>query len=86
VIRFIDLGKQIGLGYDWPDQFAFYDTCTDSFISINGIQTFDSLDDLKEWLSGCQDKKFCDRLIGLVPHKFVDVKDDVDDDDEVKND
>lgn len=48
MIRFIDLGKQIA-SYEndpeFPRQFAFYDTMSDTFISANGGQVFDSWDE-----------------------------------------
>lgn len=46
MIRFIDLGKQIGLDDEWPREFAFYDTITDRFIGHGDSQTWASWDDL----------------------------------------
>ena len=45
MIRFIDLGKQIAVDESDPDysrQFAFYNTISDTFLSANGGQVFDS--------------------------------------------
>jgi hypothetical protein len=42
LIRFVDLGKQLGLDDEWPRQFAFFDTISDTFMEINGSQVWDS--------------------------------------------
>jgi hypothetical protein len=42
VIRFIDLGKQIGCDDSWPREFAFFNTVTDEFITIHLNQTWSS--------------------------------------------
>lgn len=50
MMRFIDIGTQIGPGDDvsddWPRQFAFFDTITDTFITASGNQVWDCWDDL----------------------------------------
>jgi hypothetical protein len=72
MIRFIDIGRQIALDENdesEPRQFAFYDTTSDRFISINGWQVFDSLGDLLREIE--QDEtmtaEFTMRLFGLTP-------------------
>lgn len=45
MIRFIDLGKQIGLDEEWPREFAFFDTCTARFVEFNGEQVWESWED-----------------------------------------
>ena len=48
MIRFIDLGKQIAsyeADPEYPRQFAFYNTVSDTFLSANGGQVFDSWDE-----------------------------------------
>jgi hypothetical protein len=48
MIRFVDLGKQLGLDEEWPRQFAFFDTLTDIFLSFNGEQVFSSMQEFKD--------------------------------------
>lgn len=51
MIRFIDLGKQIATDEtdpDYPRQFAFYNTISDQFLSVNGGQVFDLWDEFLE--------------------------------------
>ena len=43
MIRFVAIGGQIIRG---EKDFAFFDTVTDNFITINGYQVFDSMDEL----------------------------------------
>lgn len=62
MIRFIDLGKQIGCDEeDWPREFAFYNTVSSMFIDLggSGFQTWDS------WQSFEEDWKMSDRSIPL---------------------
>jgi hypothetical protein len=45
MIRFVDLGKQLEvdeLDDDSVRSFAFYDTVSDTFINLNGSESFDS--------------------------------------------
>jgi hypothetical protein len=42
MIRFVDVGRQLGLDEEWPRQFAFFNTVTDTFVSFRGIQVWDS--------------------------------------------
>lgn len=52
MIRFIDLGKQIGLdSAEWSREFAFYDTIRDAFFQTNGNQCWDRWDDFEDDLS-----------------------------------
>ena len=46
MIRFIDLGKQVGgdnSDEDYPREFAFFNTVSDLFIVVQGQQVFSSL-------------------------------------------
>jgi len=52
VIRFIDLGRQIGLDEEWSREFAFFDTITDTFITMDGEQVWDSWTEFKEAYAG----------------------------------
>lgn len=65
MIRFIDLGKQIGLDDEWPREFAFFDTISDTFVDIGGEQTWASWDQLVT--SGDGDSSFLRRLKSLCP-------------------
>jgi hypothetical protein len=69
MIRFIDLGKQIALDKndpDWPREFAFYDTCLAQFISLDGQQLFDSVEDVIEQMDD-NDASYVKRIVGLIP-------------------
>ena len=70
MIRFIDLGKQIGLDEEWPREFAFYNTVTDMFIDLggSGCQVWDSWADLEDDLHHSKaTPEFIERLRGLCP-------------------
>ena len=72
MIRFIDLGKQIALDEEdskHPRQFAFYNTTSDRFIEIDGIQVFDSWEEIERIISFSEssDEKFLTRLKNLCP-------------------
>lgn len=41
MIRFIDLGTQIGASEDSPREFCYYNTVTDRFLEFNGEQVFE---------------------------------------------
>jgi len=60
MIRFIWIGAQINEG---GEEFAFYNTVTDKFMSFAGEQVFDNLDDLK---ACCTDKILQERCVDLV--------------------
>jgi hypothetical protein len=60
MIRFVWLGAQINEG---GEEFAFYDTVADRFMSFGGEQVFDSLYDFKYC---CTDKVMQERCVGLV--------------------
>jgi hypothetical protein len=38
--RFIDLGHQCGVDETWPREFAWWDTCVDSFEVHSGTQSW----------------------------------------------
>jgi hypothetical protein len=66
MIRFIDLGKQVGIDEDWPREFAFYCTVRDVFLSIHSNQTWESWDELFD--DCCSEKlseDYISRLKGL---------------------
>lgn len=65
MIRFIRIGNQIT---QESNEFAFFDTITETFVDVFGSYTFDSRDDLKFYLDHCQyTEEFKQRLIGLIP-------------------
>lgn len=35
MIRFVDLGKQLGIDEEWPREFCFWNTVPDTFIEMN---------------------------------------------------
>lgn len=47
-VRFIDLGKQIGVSEEWPRQFAFWNTTRDEFINIGDYFIWASWDEFQE--------------------------------------
>lgn len=57
VIRFIHLGDQIN---EDADEFAFYNTVPDRFLTIAGVQTFDDRADLEHALKMALDSKEID--------------------------
>jgi hypothetical protein len=71
MIRFIDLGKQIGLDEDWPREFSFYNTITDLFISFNGTEVWKCRRDLDEDMDFeygfRKNEDLRDRLFSLLP-------------------
>lgn len=68
MIRFIDLKDQICEGQTY---FAFYDTVSCKFLSFNGDQVFDSLQDFTEacgdWPSS---KRSLESFTSLIPDDF----------------
>ncbi len=76
MIRFIDLGKQIGLDEEWSRQFAFFNTIPDKFLEIGGDHVWDSFAELDDSLRiECKNtfegnlayKYWMDRLKPLCP-------------------
>ena len=70
MIRFIDLGKQIGPGAgvdeDWPRQFAFFNTVDDRFIELGYEQVFESAEEVKT-LHGIKSSGYpLDRLLSFI--------------------
>ena len=52
MIRFIDLGSQIGIDDTWPREFAWFNTVTDTFLNFGGSETWYSWDDFEgDWTS-----------------------------------
>lgn len=47
MIRFVDLGTQIGGYDDCPRQFAFYNTVVDLFLEFNGNQVWENYRNLE---------------------------------------
>lgn len=69
MIRFIDLGKQIALDendHEWPREFAFYDTCIAQFLSFDGQQLFDSVEDVIDQMDD-HDAAYVKRIMSLIP-------------------
>jgi hypothetical protein len=52
-----------------PSHLAFLDTVTDTFLSFQGVEVFDSWDDLQGW---CNRPQMLERLRGLCPNWFFD--------------
>ena len=49
MIRFIDLGKQIGADQtEWPREFAYFDTTIDLFIKVNEEHVWASWEEFKQ--------------------------------------
>lgn len=48
MIRFIDLGKQIGLDNEWLREFAFFNTCSCKFEVFNDSQVWDCWQDFED--------------------------------------
>lgn len=69
MIRFIDIGDQICEG---NNDFAFYDTITDSFLTLGDFQTFSNLEELNSFHASEPNKRKpkLDRLISLIPRTF----------------
>jgi len=61
VIRFVRIGDQINEG---ENEFSFFDTVTDAFITFEGSQVFDSLEDFA--LFAKDDPRY-KRCLGLMP-------------------
>ena len=67
MIRFIDLGNQIS---EDTKQFAFYDTVTNGFIMVNGMQAFESKEEFISQQSGFNDVAFFQRCLSLIPENW----------------
>lgn len=70
MIRFVDLGKQLGIDETWPREFCFYDTMPGTFIDLggSGCQVWHSWKDFEEdCIAEKAPQDFIDRLRGLCP-------------------
>lgn len=72
MMRFVDLGRQLHVDESdltQPRQFAFFDTVTSTFISIEGYCVFDSLGELLQVieLEGNIDERFANRIMRSLP-------------------
>jgi len=70
MIRFIDLGKQIGLDEDWPREFAFYNTVVDDFIKLNGTVVWNNFKEFEQDFKADFGNRYLDyfeRLKSLCP-------------------
>ena len=65
MIRFIDLGKQIGLDEEWPREFCFWSTVSDRFLEFQGSQVWSSWRDFESDYD--EDDQMLERLKGLCP-------------------
>lgn len=69
MIRFIDLGKQIAVDEtdpDYPRQFAFYNTVSDTFVDLGGFgHVWNSWIDILKYAK--VDSELLDRLWRLSP-------------------
>lgn len=63
MIRFIHVGDQVNEG---AYEFAFFDTVTDSFMSFQGEQLFESAEELLLVCDGTDLK----RILGLIPERY----------------
>lgn len=79
MVRFVDLGKQLAVDEtdpEWPRQFAFFDTISDTFMEINGSQVWDTWIDFHT--DACQDtdvdEALFKRLHGLAGSWVHEVK------------
>ena len=69
MIRFIDLGKQIG-GDDetWFREFAFYNTVSDRFIEYGGTQVWGCIEDFEnDWKQFDRGEFPFERFKSLIP-------------------
>lgn len=60
MIRFIRIGDQI---IDGANEFAFYDTTTDTFRNFSGISTWETVEEFIE----CYEGDELDRYLNLIP-------------------
>ena len=71
MIRFIDLGQQIGVTSNHPRQFAFFTVGIDVFVEMNGNQVWDSWKsfekDYSEENMHEQDVRYMQRFKSLCP-------------------
>jgi len=63
MIRYVYIGGQIIEG---ETEFAYYDTISDRFVTLNGDQVWDSWEDLEETLKYC-DPQFANRIRAITP-------------------
>lgn len=65
VVRYVHVGAQVK---DGAEQFAFYDTVAEEFITVGVSQVFDSVDDfLEEAELGGASREFTERCRRLIP-------------------
>ncbi len=64
-MRFIDLGKQIGIDEEWPREFCFWNTVSDRFLEFGGYQVWTDWKDFTGDFDG--DAGMLERLKGLCP-------------------
>jgi hypothetical protein len=73
MIRFVDLGKQLGIDEEWPREFCFYNTVTSMFVDLggSGCQVWDSWKDFEQdWMGASIDFKKSypfGRFVNLAP-------------------
>lgn len=75
MMRFVDLGKQLAVyesNPNYPRQFAFYNTVSDTFITANGGSAFDSWGDFLEQAAGELAPELINRLRSLCPQWVLD--------------
>lgn len=82
MMRFVWIGDQIKLYADMYEEteqppgtdFAFWNTCTNSFVEFFGSCVFDSVEDFKRCYSWHSDKELIIRLLNLVPEELFTTK------------
>lgn len=48
MIRFVDLGKQLGIDDEWPREFSFFNTVSCNYVTLGHHQTWDCWEDFEE--------------------------------------
>lgn len=78
MLRFINLSDQINEG---EKEFAFYDTVTESFVTLSGSQTWASVEDFtKDYQDEQGSKHNYARMVRLIPNVSEILSSVVDDD------
>ena len=69
MIRFVDLGKQIGGDdEDWDREFAFYNTVSDRFINFGGSQIWATVSDFEsDYKKFANNDHPLERFLSLIP-------------------
>jgi hypothetical protein len=68
MIRFIDVGSQVGLDETWPRQFSFWDTVTDRYIELDGEQMWSTWAEFEETYLGAASRPHnLERFKSLCP-------------------